>query len=202
MPALYNANWAYSYGPNLGWFIFILLILVLGFRVSGDIRKVSPKAAFFILAVGFLIIFASGFIARNDNQEMTFSVNDLPSRTGRVRGVVRVATQGTDVPGFVTVGPFLSLRKGLYQVTVRYSSIAPIEQKIGFWDIFDGVRIAAYPLYGTAGRVKVLKASFETHDNWDFHKFQFRTHWNGVSEIQIYGIGLKRLPGIKLRPSI
>jgi hypothetical protein len=194
MPAFYNVDWAYSYGPNFGWFIVILLIFALGFTVSMGIKNFSSKAVSFIVIVSFLIIFASGFIGKAGNQEIEFSGNSLPSQSGRVQGAARVATQGRDVPGFVTFGPYVGLRKGLYRVMIRYSSIAPIEQPIGKMDIYDadnGTQIAAYPLHGTVGAVKALEVSFEVH-NWKSHKFEFRTYWDGMSEIQVHGIELKR----------
>ncbi len=36
MPALYNVSWAYRYAPNYAWFIAIFIMVLLGFRITGD----------------------------------------------------------------------------------------------------------------------------------------------------------------------
>ncbi len=193
MPAFYNVNWAYSYGPNVGWFVVILFILSLGFAASMRLLKFSSKAVSFSLTVVFLIIFASGFIGKAGNKEMAFSGKNLPSQSGQVQGASRVAIQGRDSPGYVTFGPYCSLRKGSYRITLRYSSLAPINQSIGKRDIYDAnnrVQIAAYPLYGTGGEVKALDTSF-TVDKRHLRLFEFRNYWNGISDIQIHAIELK-----------
>ncbi len=196
MPALYNARWAYEYAPNYAWGVLIVLILAAGFATSDALKShLSNKVSLAIVIVGVLIVFASGFAVQNGSQEIVFVGKDLPSRTGQVQGLSRVATQGVDDAGVVTFGPYVPLRMGSYEVMIRFSSAAPVGQAIGKWDVFDftdGAQLAVRPLYGTAGEVKKVQASFKIN-NWKFHLFEFRSVWDGTSDIKIYGIELKPL---------
>jgi len=198
MPAFYNIDWAFSYLPNYAWSITIISLLALGFAIAFRPEKYTSKVVVYTLTFCSILIFASGFVRKKHECNKIFLGKDLPSLTGRIQGGDRVATQGVDALGWVTFGPYFPLRKGSYQVKVRYSSNAVNEQQIGKWDICktisatNSVQIAEHLLYGTNGKPKVVKAKFLIN-NWNPESFEFRNYWNGSSEIQIHSIELKCL---------
>jgi len=192
LPALYNASWAYGYAPNYAWLVLVLLVVAAGFSAAGGLTMRLPKTWHYALTAGFLMVVASGFFATNAPQDAVFAAKDLPSHCGQIEGDVRVATQGADAPGYVSYGPYLSLRRGSYQVAIKFSSNASVDEAIGHCDIYDSTtktQMAVYPLRGTGGTVKELKISFALK-NLNRHIFEFRSYWNGVSGIQLYGIEL------------
>lgn len=159
-----------------------------------NVQLVMKKLSASVVVLSLLAIFLLYRFSQPDKLHLTLPGNDLPSQTGRVQGLVRVAVAGVDKPGFITFGPYIPLPKGTYQLRLKYSSTAPVEQIIGKADIFDADKATMhtdYPLYGTAGIAKVIQTSFAVTEGRS-HRFEFRNNWNGLAEIQIISIALRR----------
>ena len=156
-----------------------------------------PTALISLIVVSFGIIGASFFATLwlLDNEwdvkyevAELFLAKDLPSLTGRLneRGA-RVATEGIDKPGFVTFGPYITPKKGTYQIHIYYSSSAALAQSVGTWDIIKGagaVTLSKGSLNGTNGKTETISASFDASDLTPT-KYEFRNSWNGSKDIEI-----------------
>src|SRR5262249_38989574 len=101
---------------------------------------------------------------------------------------------GTDKPGFVTFGPYIPLTSGSYQIAIEYSSGAPEGQPVGKWDVINGNGTVSVDglLAGTSGLVKTVYASFVVSGR-TASRYEFRTQWNGISDMRIIQIRLKDL---------
>jgi hypothetical protein len=191
LPMLYNATWAYSYTPNYAWLVLVVSLIFSGFL---SLNRLKSSIAYTI-SICMIIIFASGLYNNNPSSEATFYGKDLPSLTGRVSGLIRIAEPGVDNPGLVSFGPYFSLRKGKYSLVLKYSSSATGDQVIGGYEIFDASsanQISNYPLYGTLGSIKNFEVNFEVV-NRGAHLFEFRNQWGGLYDIKIYEMVLREV---------
>jgi len=189
LPMLYDAAWAYTYPPNYAWTVFVITLLLAGFF---NVSKLNV-AVRYALAAGLLVIIICGFLVRRQSHERVFYARDLPSLTGRVENVERIAERGVDRPGYLNFGPYVSLRKGTYDVLVRFSSFAPAEQVVGKFDIVESnpvTEIAELPLHGTGGHPQELEVAFKV-TSWRFHAYEFRTYWDGLADVRIHEIVLR-----------
>jgi hypothetical protein len=192
-PALYNVAWAYQYLPNYIWIIFLGCVLTLGFLKSSWRSTVTPYT-FFIFVV---VIFISGFssFSKQKVDEVVFHARDLPSNAGRLVGSLRIAEQGVDRAGFLTFGPYWYLRKGKYEIILSYSSASQNNHTVGEFDVFDTTffqEIKRLTLSGTGDSIVELKINFKVN-NWNAHLFEFRSYWNGSSNLKIHKIVLHRI---------
>lgn len=188
MPMLYNSTWAYGYWPNYSWMVLIGALLLLGF-----LKKVSRKS-YIILFSSLLLIFAAGLSKNHPKEETIFKADQLPSQTGRVVNSGRFAEQNVDKPGFVNYGPYFPLRKGSYEVVFLYKSPSEKSEVIGWVDVFNATlmsQLIQIPIHGTSNARSEQVIKFEV-TQWKPNSFEFRTYWNGASNIEVEGIVLKK----------
>lgn len=194
-PALYNVNWAYEYAPNFGFLLLVIVLLVLGLIFSNRHNIYSGKYVLAICCFGAIVTLLCGFIDVLNYQPIIFTPKNLPSQTGRIDSGHRIAVGGVDKPGFVTFGPYISLRKGSYKVVISYISDAPKNHPIGRWDIYQadvGVTVAEGVIWGTEGRITNISTQFEVC-RWVPSLYEFRNLWNGSSDIRIIKIELQHV---------
>jgi hypothetical protein len=164
--------------------------LLAGFARVGDFsRKILPVSVFFVA-----LIFAAGLPRAHQTSEVVFRASELPSQAGRVLDFTRIAEQGIDSPGFLSYGPYVSLAKGEYEVVMMYSSSGDGVGTIGWFDIFDatsGVKLSQSALQGTNNAVRELKVEFQL-DKLGGDTFEFRTYWDGVLNIKVHHILLRK----------
>jgi hypothetical protein len=200
LPALYNVDIAYKYLPNLGWLIALCALAGAGFIYSKRLLIPSTK---FLAAVGAFclgLIILSGSIFNAYGYRLLFPIRylakDLPSNAGRVEGTARIAVEGEDKPGLVNFGPYIPLRKGSYLVVVHYSSSACAEKKVGTFDIATraGSRIShTIALHGTGGSADTASMLFQVAKHRSPDKYEFRSQWNGSSNLRVFDVQLERL---------
>lgn len=188
MPMLYNASWAYGYAPNYAWIILFSCLLLVGFLSQKKLYvKMSALAIFLVV-----LVFASGLLKHEQFDEISFTATQLPSQTGRLVDLSRLAEQNLDDPGFINYGPYYRTPKGNYVVTLTYSSSGEASNTIGSFDIFNaasGLQILKIPIYGTNNAIKELNIKFATTERSSL--LEFRTFWNGSSNINMKNIILK-----------
>jgi hypothetical protein len=200
LPALYNADLAYKYLPNLGWLIALCALGGAGFIYTKQLLFPSAKFVAALSAFCFVVIFVSGSLFNAYAYRLLFPARylakDLPSDSGRVEGTARIVVEGFDKPGFVNFGPYIRLRKGSYLVVVHYSSSARVEKEVGTFDIATraGSSISdAVALHGTDGSVDTASMVFKVAKRRILQKYEFRSHWNGLSDLHVFDVQLECL---------
>jgi len=189
LPMLYNSNWAYGYWPNYASMLLIGSLLVVGF-----LRKINFRIKMAFLAVIFSSILLAGLSNNQEGNSFVTQASKLPSKTGSVINSHRFAKANTDKPGFINFGPYHPLRKGSYEVVFSYKSPAAATDTIGEVDIFNATsmtQLVKTPLKGTNKTTREVKIDFEL-TNLNSIPFEFRTYWNGVSDIELEHISLRK----------
>jgi hypothetical protein len=196
---LYDMNIALKYLPNLGWLIALCSLTVAGFLA---LKRTSFPSGYFIAKLAAfctVVILVSGGIFNAYGYTrlypVTYLAKDLASNTGRMEGTTRVAVEGIDKPGALNFGPYISLRPGFYRVAVRYKSTAPVVKEVGTFDVAVGMTptiAATASLSGTDGAVATAAIVFHVSKHWKGEKFQFRSLWNGSSDLRVLDVRLER----------
>ena len=190
MPMLYNVSWAYRYAPNYAWLVVACALLLIGFWGKEKLYTKMPALVTLLLA----LVFVSAFFKHEQFTGIAFVPAQLPSQTGKILGSERFAEQNLDKPGFVNYGPYYPLHKGKYQVTLTYSSSSGTSNIIGWFDVSNaasGTPVKQMPLHGTNNADQQLSIQFEV-PQLQANKFEFRTHWDGSSNIDIKNIVLRQ----------
>lgn len=192
MPMLYDSSWAFSYYPNYSWTVLVGALLGMGFFYK---KSISNKVIICFCIIFSLVIYFTGLISSHPKNEALFYAHKLPSQSGRILNLNRFAEQGYDQPGFITFGPYLPLRKGKYEVVISYRSVAKKTEVVGWADIYNatsGVQVTRTPMQGTNGEKEGLILQFEI-SQWKLSLFEFRTYWDGISNLEILDITLQQL---------
>lgn len=188
MPMLYDSSWAYGYWPNYSWIILVGALLLIGLAGKESISKKSPA----IFTTILLLIFVAGLSNNRQKDRTVFQAAQLPSQTGRIVNSNRVGEQNADQPGFLSYGPYFPLRKGTYNVAISYKSPAETSEVIGWADVFNatsGKQLIQVPIHGTGNVSRELAIEFESAQ-WKSNSFEFRTYWNGASNLEVQNIVL------------
>lgn len=196
LPMLYDSSWAYEYWPNYSWMLLSTALLLAGFLgKNGASPKLWQKPkAFAIFAVIVIVFYLAGLSEVPTKDDIVFRVSQLPSQTGRLINSHRVAKPNVDSPGFINYGPYFLLRKGEFEVVFSYKSSAEVSETIGWIDVFNansGTQLVQMPLYGTSNIISKRKIDFKL-SQWKSNLFEFRTYWDGTSDIELLGISLIR----------
>lgn len=189
LPMLYNSEWAYNYWPNYAWIIACLALLGAGF--SNNLAFVIKRFAIFC---GLILLVPPAFLENNHDRELIFVASQLPSLTGKTIATSRSAQHGENEEGFLSFGPYVPLRAGQYEVSISYQSSAPSSEVVGWTDIYDassGIQKSKTTIQGTSGRQEKITRIFTTDQRGE-HLFEFRTHWNGLFNLQINSITLRK----------
>jgi hypothetical protein len=87
------------------------------------------------------------------------------------------------------------MRPGNYEVEFSYKSNAGNKNSVGWIDVYDAntaAQLIKVELNGTDNIVDVLKIKFQL-TQLKSNSIEFRMHWNGVSNLELRDITLKRL---------
>ena len=119
---------------------------------------------------------------------------DAPGSVGKVESLSRVAEAGSDVAGYLTYGPYLTVPAGRYEAIISYTSTEPGNK----WDAgrFNTpgnlLTVASGEIPAGSGEVKF---SFETSNK--ILDFEIRTWFAGrgkfaIHKIQLYPAGSRQ----------
>lgn len=124
----------------------------------------------------------------------TWQGNALPKASGQRVGQATLVTQG-DAPGFATFGPYVMLPPAAYDVELSYRSRADRTEEIGVFDISspDHSTKSAANLRGTMGARSTSTLRLTVERNQEFFRWEFRTSWNGVADLTVESITIRRL---------
>ena len=194
-PAFYNIEWAFDYAPNYCFLFIVLLLFFLGVARC-PLPKIYQNK--FVVNVSwcivFGIIFLIGFSTEPNYRSKVFKAKELPSQSGRIEGVARVAESNFDKAGFIIYGPYTFLRKGEYRVSIKYESSASENNPIGKWDIYrasDDKKLFEGLIWGTNANFKIITTDFEIC-NWSSMPYEFRVYWFGSNDIKVSEIELNQ----------
>jgi hypothetical protein len=192
LPMLYNADWAYTYLPNYSWLLLIGFFLISGFLINKNIflKTLMGSKYIFIFYIILISVVLSGAFNNKPKSELIFKADRLPSQVGQVIDSYRYAEYGIDKPGFLNYGPYFPLRKGDYEVDFSYKSSSNESIPVGWMDVYNsssGLQLINIPINGTDGATVTKKINFKlTQSESNF--IEFRTYWNGVSDIELQEI--------------
>lgn len=190
LPMLYDSSWAYRYLPNYAWIFMCASLLLFGFLGKNTSIKVE---LIFILSLIFILL--AGFNNSQAKDQVIFKASQLPSQTGSVINLHRFANPNMDKPGFINYGPYLSMRRGTYEIEFSYKSDAGNKNSVGWIDVYDAntaTQLIKVELNGTDKIVDVLKVKFQLTE-WKSNSIEFRMHWDGISNLELRDIALKRV---------
>ncbi|MEO6570523.1 MAG: hypothetical protein ABIO83_03160 [Ilumatobacteraceae bacterium] len=126
-----------------------------------------------------------------DGTTRSYAASTLPGSTGILDGTDRVAIAGRDLTGFLTFGPFDTLRPGRYLLHLNYSSPADTPLGLGVFEATtdEGRRVAATTgINGTAGDPGTVELEFVVRPGDVGVPWEFRTQWPGYTDIRIMSI--------------
>jgi hypothetical protein len=198
LPILYNVNFAFKYLPNLAWLIALCSLTVAGFVLCYRPGFPSGKLLAGLWTFCMVLIIPSGSIFKAYGNRTvyshTWSAKDLPSDCGHVEGTDRIAEESVDRPGMLNFGPYTRLPSGRYRVVIRYESSAALSKEVGTFDVVAenaSVIAAAVPLYGTLGTINKASIAFRVPERASGEEYEFRSHWNGASDLRALDIHLE-----------
>ncbi len=193
LPMLYDSSWAYGYLPNYSWMLLIGGLLLVGFLGKESVLREAESKPKVIIVFFLILIFLAGLPNNDNNDEIVFQASQLPSQTGSLINSHRFTKPNIDQPGFINFGPYVPLRKGSYEVDFLYKSTAAVSEILGWIDVFNatsGIQLVQIPLTGTGNVTSELKIDFEL-TQWKSNLIEFRTYWNGVSDLEVRNISLR-----------
>lgn len=195
LPMLYDSSFAYEYLPNYFWITLVLCLLFFGFSNTENLTQkfMAKKNLILIISVFFHLIIAAYSPNIKIKNEHIFQASQLPSQTGSAADSNRLAKSVLDKPGFVNYGPYFPLRKGNYEVLFSYKSTALPSEVVGWIDVYDATsrsQLIKIPINGTNGTTIKNNINFQPK-HWSANSYEFRTYWNGLSDIEIHNIYLK-----------
>jgi len=193
LPALYDIDWAWSFGPNLVW-IGLACLLALGSWLACRRRGFARGRSAPILLTGALgVVVAGGLLTSPGPRSIDSPAADLASQTGSVRGSARVADFGVDRPAFITVGPQVSMRDGPYAIVVRYRSSAPPDATIGRLELADA---ATNTVLRTKELTGSLNEAAQIVDTFAYRSLtpqvlEVRVAWYGTGALAVDSVGVR-----------
>lgn len=97
-------------------------------------------------------------------------------------------------PGFITFGPYVTLPEGTYEAVLSYRSAGSESLEVGGFDVSSpetGVA-SAKALFGTDDKPSTKAIIFRVTKNQSTHRWEFRSIWNGASNITVESVTLLR----------
>jgi hypothetical protein len=118
--------------------------------------------------------------------DLTMFASYMQGRTGRIRGLSRVATP-MDAVDFVVLGQNIPLLKGSYTLETRYSvsGLSP-GQPAADWDVVLAAKTAvAAGQWSANGQGQILRCSFTVPPEMSGSLWEFRVKHRGVATVRI-----------------
>ena len=198
LPALYNAEWAFFYAPNFGFFAVCLTLLAAGLVIHLRPGFFSVRRGAMV-AAGLAAAVVAGGLAPCDRCRpgvMILPANSLLSQTGSTEGTDRVARPTTDKPGFLSFGPHIRLPAGRYRLQIFYTAEAPAVVSVAHWSVTarDGTDVRTLTQGDLPGLpAHVLTVHFETTGR-PASRYGFEIVWGGEFGLRLLGMRLSRAP--------
>ncbi|MFS2112675.1 hypothetical protein [Herbaspirillum frisingense] len=192
LPMLYDSRWAYGDFVNWVWLIFVVAAALMGVFCSSR-RMVSLYGGLGAVACVALLLAVLQGPGRQD-KEWIVDLHTLPSQTGHADDDGLMMRQGIDAPAFSNFGPFQALSAGEYELTLRYSSPAPVEQTVSTFRVMEDIAKAELQIRempGTHGQVQA--ATFRFRAGYSRNMFEFTNYWLGKADMRIEQISVRRL---------
>ena len=155
--------------PNWLWVGLALLCLFVT-RISRRRRTMS-------LAVmsAAIVLVALLLTSPRIYQPLQLAGATLPKTTGRNDGSARIAAEGTDAPGFVTFGPYVTLAAGCYELQLSYAAEYPAGTHPLSWDHYSGGHILSQGAVDAAERGTVLRQLVRVPPGDQIGSFELRS---------------------------
>jgi hypothetical protein len=117
---------------------------------------------------------------------------DLLSETGVIQGTFRYAEDKTSSEGFLSHGPYLSLSKGKYRLTLTYAS----DMNLNWWDaVFykknKWIQMGKNILPNTNGRPEDISVEIEIADA--VKPFEVRSYYSGHGRFEVHKLSIVKL---------
>ncbi|MCP1575840.1 hypothetical protein J2S30_004219 [Herbaspirillum rubrisubalbicans] len=193
LPMLYDSRWAYGDIINLLWLIFV------GTAVLSGLLRPRRAGALYggLVGVAVVMLLVAGLWGPGrEDKVWNVDLRTLPSQTGHIDAGSLVMHQGRDAPAFSNFGPFQALSAGEYELTLRYSSPAPVEQNISTFRIMEDIakeERQIRELTGTLGRLQSVTFRFAA--GYSRNMFEFTNYWSGTADMRIEQISVRRIGG-------
>ena len=171
--ALYNPEWAWSYGVNYVWLVLALLVVILG------AVRVGLRGWLVAGAASLVAVIASGI------------VSSPGERSVRQVQEVQVAP-GIDQPGVIAGGPVWLMRDGPYEWSTTYSAGLPPVDVVGRWELvsaMDEQVVATGEMPGTSGAVERLNVPV-AYRSLSPRQFFLRVAWTGSGPMKVAETGI------------
>jgi hypothetical protein len=196
MPAFYNVTWAFNYQPNVIVIAATLALVILGTVFLPDRSSVRiAGGGLVILGVASLPLIATS-ATTPVYLDQTFAAANLPTLTGSRQGTAIRATAGVDPAGLTTVGPYLALSPGEYDVSIIYASPALPGSDVGKWEASTGScgeTLTAGDLPGTAGTQHAVRARIVVTRPSGECRYEVRTTFLGEADLTIETITIAKV---------
>lgn len=200
LPALYDIDWAWSFGPNLVWIGLAGLLIVLSWLSTMRSQRLTGsrgRAIAIGMTCAVAVAVVSGLLTAPGPRSIARPAADLASQTGSVQGLTRVAEFGSDGPAFITVGPQVSMRQGPYAISVRYRSSAPPDATVGRLELADAATntvLRAVEVPGTLNRATQLVDTF-AYRSLTPQVLEVRVAWYGTGTLAVETVGVRHADG-------
>jgi hypothetical protein len=125
-----------------------------------------------------------------------FYASDLPSETGKVIGLSRIASEESSEKGYLTYGPYVNLLIGDYVFEIYYYAKKHNDQNVGKWDIM------IHPTNKIEDKEKIGKGIIENEGKniisgifkiREDAKTEIRTYYEGRGILRVDKITIKRI---------
>lgn len=125
----------------------------------------------------------------------TFYAADLPSETGKLVGLSRVADEESSTEGFLTYGPYVTLRNGDYSFEIHYYAQKSHNKSVGKWDVITHTTNAVETKSILKGNLEkegenIISEVFKVRK---IGKTEIRTYYTGNGTLRINKILINRL---------
>lgn len=203
LPALYDSRWAYSYPPNIAFFLICLILIAFGLSTPFNVEKIRKKIYFFFLFSITLVSFCGTF-GTPPYFPYEFAATDLQSQTGVVVDTSRIARSGVDSPGFLAYAIPVSwyksmLTEGRYVLRLDYVAEGLLaSEQIGWTDIF----VPQLQEVVKSQEIKInsehtpLEMSFEMPSKFSNEYIDFRIYYGGKGTLMLNSIAIEKVePG-------
>jgi hypothetical protein len=196
LPALYDIQWAPRFAPNYLFALLLPGLMLFGLRFFGEQPGSGLLRPRYILAAATLLVAVTGLFSRPLERPLLFAASALPSLTGQLDAMGRLAQPQRDAAGFVSFGPYIMLPRGNYKLTIDYQGNAPSSESVATWDVYRPRArhpvLTTVSLPGTSGISARQEIAFQVKRSRP-EPYEFRVDWPGTREIRVMSIALERL---------
>jgi len=191
LPQWRDYTWSFTYLPNFV-FIAITCAVAIGGYKSSTSRHLNRSISVSFAVIVFVI---SGAYSRYKDfsfPQQKWEASTLQSQVGMIDKLSRRVDPSNGV-GFITYGPYFTLSKGTYEISVQYSSKNTVSNiTLDAYGATKNTVINSWQLAQTEGRAIKANYVFSVNSNQK-DKFEFRTGYTGAGEAVVDWISLRKV---------